>query len=93
MDDDSTLKPSAPPNNGSDRATPIADALARLGEDGEGFDATLTAAKDQKPAASVGGWWEWGKRNQFGAGGAVQIAKDAWAAIAKVRWRPGGNGS
>lgn len=69
--------------------TPLGDAIARIGQDGEGFTAGVTAGSNQKPAATVGGWFEWGKHNQWGAGGAVQWAKDAWAAVAKVAWRPG----
>lgn len=68
--------------------TPIGDAIAKVGESGEGFDATVTAAKDQAPAVSVGGWFTFGKRDRFGAGGAVQVAKDAWSAVGKFSWRP-----
>lgn len=71
-------------------STPLGDAIDRIGEGGEGFDLTVTAENDQKPTVSAGGWFDFGKRDQFGAGGAVQWAKDAWTAIGKFRWRPGG---
>jgi hypothetical protein len=69
--------------------TPIGDAIDQLGSSGEGFDATVTAATNRKPEVSVGGWFDFGKADRFGVGGAVQKTKDAWAAIAKVTWRPG----
>jgi hypothetical protein len=67
---------------------PIAQSLERLGQDGEGVAGTLTAGKDQAPAGEASAWFTWGKRDQFGAGAAVQYAKDAWAAVAKFKWAP-----
>jgi hypothetical protein len=69
--------------------TPIGSAVEQLGSSGEGFDLTAAAGKDQQPTLSAGGWWDFGKADRFGAGGAVQKTKAAWAAIAKFTWRPG----
>ena len=72
-----------------DSATPIGDAIDRLGSSGDGFDATVRAQQNGKPEVSVDGWFDFGKRDQFGAGGSVSWAQKAWAAIARVTWRPG----
>jgi hypothetical protein len=69
--------------------TPLRDAIDELGASGEGFDATVRAGSDRAPEVSAGGWFDFGKADRFGAGAAVQKTRDAWAAIAKVVWRPG----
>lgn len=85
MTDEFNLPPAAP------TSTPIGDALTRLGENGEGLDVTAAAGSGQKPAVSAGGWFTFGKRDQFGAGGAATVEKGgAWSAIGKFLWRPGG---
>lgn len=82
MSDEQSIQP---------KPSPLGDAIARVGQAGEGLTVDVTASRDQKPTVSAGGWFEWGKQNQFGAGGAVQLAKDAWAAVASFRWKPGGS--
>ena len=72
-----------------DSATPIGDAIDQLGASGEGFDATVSGATAAKPSVTASGWFDFGKRDQFGAGGSVSWAQKTWAAIAKVTWRPG----
>ncbi len=70
--------------------SPFGDAIDRIGHDGEGLSVDVTAAKDEHPKVTAGGWIELGTRDQWGLGGAVQWAKDAWAAVGKVVWKPGG---
>lgn len=70
--------------------TPLGDAIARVGQSGEGLSVDVTHGSDAHPTVSAGGWVEWGKQQQFGFGGAVQKAKDAWAAAVKFVWKPGG---
>lgn len=69
--------------------TPLQDAVDHLGASGEGLDVTAIAGENQAPTISAGGWLDFGKRDQFGAGAAVQWAKGTWATIAKLTWRPG----
>jgi hypothetical protein len=67
-------------------STPLADAIARVGESGEGFALDVTAAKDDKPVVSFEGSKEIGKG--WSVAGAVLWAKDRWAAVGKLRWKP-----
>ena len=71
-----------------ERLQAVKDALDRLGKDGEGVSVTVASGKDQRPTVEAGGWIEWGKRDQFGVGGAVQVAKDAWAWLVGFKWKP-----
>jgi hypothetical protein len=77
-------RPPVPPSS----STPIGDALDRLGSGGEGLDVTVETGKDQKPSVSAGGWFDFGTRDQFGVGGAVQWMRDQWTAVGKFTWRP-----
>jgi hypothetical protein len=70
-------------------ATPIGDAIDRLGTSGDGFDALFTAGGERPPTVSMEFWNDFGTRQQFGAGGSVAWSAKTWAAIAKVTWRPG----
>jgi hypothetical protein len=67
--------------------TPLADAVARIGESGDGLAVDVTGATTDKPVVSIEGSKTIGKG--WSVAGAVLWAKDRWAAVGKLRWKPG----
>ena len=68
--------------------TPIQDALARLEQSGEGLDVTVTKPSTGPTTVTATATKHLGKG--WTARGAVQWAKDRWAALGSVTWRPKG---
>jgi hypothetical protein len=68
--------------------TPIQDALARLADGGDGLDVTVTKPSDGATTVTATATKRLGKA--WTASGAVQWAKDRWAALGSVTWRPKG---
>jgi hypothetical protein len=67
--------------------TPLADAIGRVGESGDGLSIDVTATADNKPAVSVEGSKTIGKG--WSVAGAAWLAK-GWTVVGKLRWKPGG---
>jgi hypothetical protein len=66
--------------------TLIQDALARLEQSGEGLDVTVTKPSTGPTTVTVSGSKRLGKG--WSVSGAAQWAKDQWAAIGSLTWRP-----